>query len=172
MRWPGRNEISRRELMSVLPLLALPSAKGKAVASLEPVYRVSFSYGRDNYRFRIEGSSGTEWQYFSLFEGTAEGLITGRTVGANHPRRRADGLFLPNLQGVVVAESGGTLYFDHQGIAGPHPSGAWSVVTSVSHVTEAEELDILNRSVCVGIGDASTDDILIDVQRVVWEQAP
>lgn len=169
----GRREVLR-SLAATPVFLAALARRGQGVGDgtplrLEPLYRVEFRY-RESFGFRIEGAAnGSEWQYFALLEGRATGSIPGRMVGANHARRRVDNRFLPDLQGVIEVDDGATVYFDQQGIAGAHPSGAWSVLTTVQHVSEAEAYRRLNGAWCVGIGDASTDDIVIDVRELVWE---
>lgn len=169
----GRRAALRSLAATPLALAALvesaEAAEDGVPIRLEPLYRVRFRY-TENFGFKVEGTgSGAEWQYFSLIEGQATGAIRGRMVGANHPRRRVDNRFLPNLQGVIEAEDGATVYFDQQGIAGAHPSGAWSILTTVQHLSEAAAYRHLNSGWCVGIGDASTDDIVIDVREIVWE---
>ena len=61
---------------------------------LEPLYRVRFAYS-DGWGADLAGPDSNECQLFFL----AEGRISGRFRGANHPYRRGDGTFLPDFQG-------------------------------------------------------------------------
>lgn len=47
--------------------------------------------------------------FFFLAEGRCSGNLVGRFRAANHPLRRADGTFLPDLQGIVDTEDGATI---------------------------------------------------------------
>ena len=67
---------------------------------LEPLYRVEFTYP-EGWSIELAGEHGTQWQDFYLAEGTCTGRIVGRMRGANHPRRRTDGTFGPDFQGVI-----------------------------------------------------------------------
>jgi hypothetical protein len=50
--------------------------------------------------------------------------VTGRFRGANHPRRRGDGTFLPDFQGVITTDDGATIFFDYRGYGRSLPARA------------------------------------------------
>jgi hypothetical protein len=63
----------------------------------------------------LAGSDNLEGELFGIGEGRCEGVrISGRFVGANHPRRRSDGAFLPNFQGLIETDDGVEILFELQ----------------------------------------------------------
>ena len=78
---------------------------------LQPLYRAEFSY-RDGWEVELAGEHGSEWLNFYLVEGSCRGRVEGRLRGANHPRRRVDGTFCPDFQGVIETMDGAELLFD------------------------------------------------------------
>src|SRR3954452_659824 len=67
---------------------------------LEPLYTVAFTYP-EGWSVELRGEHGVEWQDLYIAEGTCSGRLVGRIRGANHPRRRVDGTFCPEFQGVI-----------------------------------------------------------------------
>ena len=78
---------------------------------LAPLYRVRFRYP-ESWAVGLGASGSPEGQHFFLAEGRCEGRIAGTFRGANHPRRRSDGTFLPDFQGVITTTDGAVIYFD------------------------------------------------------------
>jgi hypothetical protein len=141
---------------------------------LEPLYRVEFAYP-DGWSVELTGEHGTEWQDFYLAEGACAGRVEGRMRGANHPRRRVDGTYCPDFQGVIETRDGGIVMFDWRGYGRAYPVGARQIVLAATHLSEDEPYRWLNDVVCVGAGevrtraDGSGPDLVIDVAELVWE---
>jgi len=140
---------------------------------LEPLYRVRFSYS-DEWAVAIDGESDTEEHHFFFAEGRCEGSITGRFRGANHPRRRVDGTYLPDFQGVIETDDGATIIFDMRGYGRAYPKGARQIVVAVTHQSDDEQYRRLNDVVSVGTGEVRASaggptELVIDVAELVWE---
>jgi len=96
--------------------------------------------------------------------------------GANHPRRRVDGTYCPDFQGVIETGDGATVMFDWRGYGRAYPVGARQIVLTATHLCEDERYRWLNDVVCVGAGevrtrpDGSGPDLVVDVAELVWEQ--
>ena len=101
---------------------------------------------------RGDGKHGTEWQDFYLAEGTCAGRVAGRMRGANHPRRRTDGTYCPDFQGVIETADGAEVMFDWRGYGRAYPVGARQIVLTATHMAEDERYRWLNDVVCVGTG--------------------
>ena len=85
---------------------------------LEPLYRVEFTYP-EGWSVELRGEHGTEWRDLYIADGVCTGRIAGRMRGANHPRRRVDGTYCPDFQGVIETEDGAVVMFDWQGYGRP-----------------------------------------------------
>ena len=81
---------------------------------LRPLYRVRFVYP-DGWGINLAGANSHEGQYFFVAEGKCEGRITGSFRGTNHPRRRGDGTFLPDFQGIIETTDDATIFFEYLG---------------------------------------------------------
>ena len=90
------------------------------VVKLEPLYRVEFVYP-EGWSIELAGEHGSEWQDFYLAEGTCAGRVAGRMRGANHPRRRTDGTYCPDFQGVIETADGAEVMFDWRGYGRAYP---------------------------------------------------
>ncbi len=136
------------------------------------------------YRMRLAYSqgwsvslAGDEGQFFFLAEGVCEGRITGSLRAANHPFRRQDGTFVPDIQGVIETEDGAVIYFDHQGYGRTYPEERRQVVASGTHLSDAEHYAWLNDTVAVGVGEvrvkeAGGVEIVLDWYEVLWAAIP
>jgi hypothetical protein len=141
---------------------------------LEPLYRVEFAYPV-GWLVELAGEHGREWQGFFVAEGTCSGRIGGRMRGANHPRRRTDGTYCPDLQGIIETADG-ELFFDWRGYGRAYPAGRRQIVLTATHLAEHERLRWLNDVVCVGTGEVRSGPdetvLVIDVAELVWEPPP
>ena len=139
---------------------------------LEPLYRVRFAYDDEHGSVELEG--GLEHLFF-VAEGRCEGVINGRMRGANHPQRRPDGTFCPDLQGVIATDDGATIFFDWQGYGRTYPAGRRQIVAGATHLADDERYARLNDVVCAVEGevrareDGSGVDLVIDVYEIVEE---
>jgi len=141
---------------------------------LEPLYRVEFTYPQ-GWSVVVAGEHGREWQDFYLAEGTCAGRVAGRMHGANHPRRRTDGTYCPDFQGVIETADGAEIFFDCRGYGRPYPVGRRQIVATVTHLSDAEPYRWLNDVVCVGAGEVRArprdqgPELVIEVAELVWQ---
>jgi hypothetical protein len=140
---------------------------------LEPLYRMRFTYPH-GWSIDVSGDRGTEAQHFFLAEGHCTGRISGRLRGANFPRSRTDGTFLPDFQGVIETYDGASILFDMRGCGRAYPVGRRQIVAMCFHVSDDERYKRLNDVVCVATGEVrslpDSDTVLvIDLAELVWE---
>ena len=139
---------------------------------LEPLYRLTFHYPE---WWHVDAGAGDE-HYLFVAEGRCEGGIAGRFRGANHPRRRGDGTYLPDFQGVIETDDGATIMVETRGFGRAYPEPRRQVVVATTHFTGDERYRRLNDVLCVGVGEVRPQDertdIVIDVAEVVWEPLP
>ena len=135
---------------------------------LEPLYRVEFWYP-EHYHVTAADSL-----HLFFAEGRCEGSISGRLRGANHPRFRADGVALPDFQGVIETDDGATVWFDYRGFGKARADETREVVGTAFHQCEREPYAQLNASACVLVGESRRREdgfasIVLEVAEVVWE---
>lgn len=139
---------------------------------LSPLYRCRFSY-RESWSVPVRQQDGEETQHFLLAEGRCEGRITGRLVGANHPRQRIGGTFEADFQGVIETDDGEVIYFDYRGYGRTYPVGSRQIVGAVTHLSDGGDYQWLNDSMAVSTGEVRTTggvtELVIDVAELVWE---
>ena len=81
---------------------------------VEPLCVMDLEYTTDFYLVRPYGNeSGTGW-------GVGKGRALGETLAgdvqwSNQPRRRGDGVMLPNVRGVITTPEGSEVFFDLTG---------------------------------------------------------
>jgi hypothetical protein len=135
---------------------------------LEPLYRVRFEYP-EGWSVELDGFE----QHFYVAEGRCEGEIAGRFRGANHPRRRADGTFCPDFQGVIETHDAATVFFDCRGYGRAYPAGRRQIVGFAFHLSDHERYRRLNDVVCACTGEVRTQGsgtvLVLDVAELVWE---
>ena len=119
----------------------------KLFMKLVPLYRVQFTYPQ-GWELALSHSS-TESQHFYFAEGTCEGRIQGKFRGANHPRRRGDGTFEPNFQGIIETNNGAEIFFDYSGYGRAYPKGKRQIVVSAFHMSDHENYVIQNYESCI-----------------------
>ena len=143
---------------------------------LLPLYRVRFTYPQ-GWELALSSPSSTEGQHFYFAEGTCEGRIQGSFRGANHPRRRGDGTFEPDFQGIIETVDGAVIFQDCSGYGRTYPPGRRQIVVSATHLSDHENYRWLNDSLAVGIGEVRTVgeghvELVIDWSEVIWEPIP
>ena len=113
-----------------------------------------------------------------MAEGRAEGELAGNFRGANHPRRRSDGTYRMDLQGVIETDAGGDVVIDYQGYGRAYPAGRRQVVGAAWHFSDNPQHRRLNDVVCVIAGEVrrpSADapqadvELVFEVVELVWE---
>jgi hypothetical protein len=141
---------------------------------LEPFYRASFVTPED-WNLMLTGAQGTEVQAFLIAEGRCEGGISGRYRGANYPRMRTDGTFLPNFRGAIETDDGATILFEWHGLLRAGPSDRRELVGTITHLSDDERYRWLNDRLFVLTGQVRMRDIpegfdvAFEVAELVWE---
>jgi hypothetical protein len=142
---------------------------------LEPLYRLTFRYTEEwGVGIGDDTDNSPAGAYFFIAEGRSSGGVVGRFRAANHPLRRADGTFLPDLQGIIDTDDGATIILDMRGYGRAYPVGARQVVVAVTHVSDHPQYTRMNDSLSVGCGEVRrlSDDeteLVIDVRELIWE---
>jgi hypothetical protein len=100
---------------------------------------------------------------FGRGDGVVSGEIEGKLVWANYPRRRQDGVWTPNLRGVITARDGTELPVSiHGQSVQEHSSGSQrAILARVELTTEADSYRWLNTCSLVGEDE-------IDEEREIW----
>jgi hypothetical protein len=140
---------------------------------LVPLYRVRFTYPKA-WEVALGKLDGAESQHFLLAEGACEGRIQGTFQGANHPRRRGDGTFEPNFQGVIQTRDGVPIFFDYRGYGRAYPVGRRQIVAVAYHLSDSEKYKWLNDTLAVGTGEVRAagkerSELVVDWSELVWE---
>ncbi len=140
------------------------------------LYRMTLIYTA-GWSVRLDADSGGHSQHFYLAEGQCTGRIAGIFRAANHPVRRGDGTFVPDVQGVIETSDGATIFFDHQGYGRATPAEARPVLASGFHISDHEQYSWLNDTLAVGVGEvrprsAGGMEVVIDWFEVLWAPLP
>ena len=75
--------------------------------------------------------------------------LKGKARWVNHPHCRTDGVWLPNLHGVIQTEDGASILFSLQGRTQFTPGGQGRQLLTVILETEDDRYKWLNDSLCV-----------------------
>lgn len=177
-------DLNRRDFVSLLaamplvaishPLQAHPDSA--MTAELKPLYRVRFTYP-EGWSIPLAAADSTESQSFFIAEGRCDGRISGRFRGANHPRRRSDGTYEPDFQGVIETDDGAVIYFDIRGYGRTYPAGRRQIVAALTHLSADESYRWLNDVVAVSTGEVRArqgepTELVMDVSELVWHPIP
>jgi hypothetical protein len=120
---------------------------------LEPIFDMELDYA-DGF-FVIAPYGGTEGAGY----GSGRGRVTGDRVAgdvrwSNHPRRREDGVLIPDAHGVIETEDGARIVFHLAGystaLEGSKTKRA--IVSPATFATDDERYRWLNNVVAVGEG--------------------
>ena len=126
---------------------------------LEPLYVLRFRYP-ESYR------AGEERLLFA--EGEAQGRVNGRFRAANRARRRADGSYLPALNGAIETEDGATVLVTLVGHGAPRAEPEGRVVAAILHEADGDYAwlrDLLG----VVSGAVRGREVVLEVAELVWE---
>jgi hypothetical protein len=134
---------------------------------LEPLYRMEFDYPQA-WSVAL-AADGNEGQHLFVAEGRCAGRLSGSMQGANHPRRRGDGTYCPDFDGVIITDDDATVLFHCGGYGRAYPPGARQIVCWLTHLSDDPGYRWLNDVVCVGTGEVRPDGLLIDVAELIWE---
>ena len=131
---------------------------------LEPFCRLSMRYAEGSW-VRPYGDLGgrEEWAGFGTGGGEVTGEVEGTMTWANAPRRRQDGVWTPNLRGVLTTNDRSQFLVSihgqsvEEGAAGRRRA----ILARIELSTEAERFRWLNTCFLVGEGE-------IDEEREHW----
>ena len=140
---------------------------------LLPLYQSRFSYSH-SWAVALASRESTEGQHLSIAESSCNGRVEGTFRGINHPRRRGDGTFEPNFQGVIETTDGATILLDSKGYGSASLAGERQVVVSGTHVSDHEKYIWLNNTIAVGEGAVNTlssgkMEFVFSWYELVWE---
>jgi hypothetical protein len=127
---------------------------------LESFCRVSMRYVGASWHRPYDGEEGLG---FGHGDGNVSGELEGTVTWANYPRRREDGVWTPNLRGVITtsAEEEVLLSVHGQSVE-EHAAGARrAILARIELTTEAKPYRWLNTAFLVGEGE-------IDEERGNW----
>lgn len=129
---------------------------------LEALFRISMRYADSTWMRQFGGAEGAG---FGHGEGTISGEgIAGSVRWANFPRRREDGVWTPNLRGVVTLADDAELLISIHGQSveeAPASGGRRAILARIELLTQDDRYRWLNTSFLVGEGE-------IDEETEVW----
>jgi hypothetical protein len=123
---------------------------------LEHLCRVTMRYtGESSWHQPYQRPDGTSEQEFGHGAGTGSvtgDVFQGSLTWVNFPARREDGVWMPNLRGIIKASDGGELLLSFTGLSidGDFPQPRRAIVGHVDMITEHEPLRWLNTCFLVG----------------------
>jgi hypothetical protein len=120
------------------------------------VYREEALYGTHFVMVRPYG--GEEGAAYGEGDATFTGpRLQGSARWVNHPRRRSDGMMMPNAHGLIVTADGAKVLFSFSGRT-VFEAGVGKQLLHVTFETEDERYTWMNTSVCVleGLIDSQT----------------
>ena len=141
---------------------------------LEPLYTATFTTP-ESWSVGLDGPFGSEEQNFLIAEGRSQGRLSARLRGANFPRRRADGILLPDFRGALATDDGATILYSWSGYARANDDGTRELVGGITHVTDDPRYAWLNTAYCALVGEVRSRahgegfDVVLEVSEVVWE---
>jgi hypothetical protein len=139
---------------------------------LEPLCRLSMQYSDSSWH-RPYGSE--EGLGFGHGDGAVVGEIEGSLVWANYPRRREDGVWTPNLRGMIrTTADGDELVVSMHGQSVQATDAPYrAILARVELTTDAERYRWLNTCFVVGEGeiDEEHESWWLDTYVCINEQA-
>ena len=127
---------------------------------LESFCKISMRYRQASWHrpFAAEEALG-----FGQGDGTVSGELEGTVAWANYPRRREDGVWTPNLRGVITTPAGEEVLLSIRGqsVEEDAPGSRRAILARIELATEAESYRWLNTAFLVGEGE-------IDEERENW----
>ena len=139
---------------------------------LEPLCRISMRY--------IEGAwvrpfGAAEGAGFGWGEGTVSGeVLHGSLRWANYPRKREDGVWTPNLRGVIKADDGAEILISLHGQSVQEETTGGvrrAILTRIELLSAHESYRWLNTSFVVGEGeiDEETEELWVEAYACINE---
>jgi hypothetical protein len=127
---------------------------------LESFCKISMRYREASWHRPFGGEEGLG---FGQGDGTVSGELEGAATWANNPRRREDGVWTPDLRGVITTPDGAEvlLSIHGQSVEEDAPGQRRAILARLELTTEAEAYRWLNTCFLVGEGE-------IDEERENW----
>ncbi len=143
---------------------------------LEPLYRATFATP-ESWSVQLSGSAldgGSEAQSFLIAEGRTSGQVSARLRAANYPRRRVDGVLLPDFRGVLEVDDGAVVMFSWHGITARPVDGMRRLTGTLTHLSDDPRYARLNDVVCTCSGELRSRpgggyEVALDVAELIWE---
>jgi hypothetical protein len=122
---------------------------------LEPFCRILMRYAEGSWHRPYGSGEDSEAIGFGSGDGSVSGAIEGDVSWANSPRRRQDGVWTPNLRGVITTADGSQLLLSIHGqsIQERAPGHRRAILARLELTTEAERYRWLNTCFLVGEGE-------------------
>lgn len=136
---------------------------------LEPLCEFTGRYTTQLWLVRPYG--GEEGVGYGEGEGTLTGRITGRARWSNHPQKRGDAVFLPDVHGVIETDDGAVLLFSFQGRTPETGEEEGQQLMRATFEAEDDRYTWLNTAFAVAEGrvDLETLEARILVYRCIHE---
>ena len=135
---------------------------------LVPLCRLTMRYERGSWHrpYTRTADPDDEGAGFGTGGGDVSGEINGRMVWANYPRRRQDGVWTPNLRGLITTDGGEEVLVSIHGqsVAEKTEGERRAILARVEMTTQHPAWRWLNTCFIVGEGE-------IDEQRVEWSMS-
>jgi hypothetical protein len=143
---------------------------------LEPFCRITMRYKSASWhRPYRAGGDEAEAIGFGQGDGSVSGEIEGNMIWANYPRRRQDGVWTPNLRGVITTSEGAELLMSIHGQSVEERAAGHrrAILARLELITQAEPYLWLNTCFLVGEGeiDEESEEWWLDICVCVNEQA-
>lgn len=138
---------------------------------LEPLCTVTMRYTSASWHepYGRDVESAVEAVGFGQGDGEVTGDIEGTVRWANYPRRREDGVWTPDVRGVLTTQAGKSLLLSMHGqsVAERAPGHRRAVTVRVELTSEDAEYRWLNTCFLVGEGEIDEDRVHIQLKMFV-----
>ena len=141
---------------------------------LEPLCTITMRYtsGSWHHPYGQDVDSAKEGIGFGQGDGDVTGDIEGTTQWANYPRRREDGVWTPNVRGVLTTKTGKSvlLSIHGQSVTEQAPGHRRAVTARVELTSEDTEYRWLNTCFLIGEGEIDPNDGALVAQDIRLHQ--
>jgi Protein of unknown function (DUF3237) len=142
---------------------------------LEPFCKLSMRYAGASWQQPYGSGDDSEWLGFGHGDGKVEGAFEGEVSWANYPRRRQDGVWTPNVRGVITTTDGSELLLSMHGqsVKEDAPGYLRAITLRLELTTQADPYRWLNTAFLVAEGeiDEEREDLWLDTFVCVNELA-
>ena len=139
---------------------------------LEPFGRLTMQYRSGSWHRPYGGEEGIG---FGDGDGELTGEVAGKLIWANYPRRREDGVWTPNMRGMIRTSEGEEILVSMHGqsVAEKGEGARRAILARVELTTQAERYRWLNTCFFVGEGeiDEAKEHFWVTLYLCVNEEA-